>query len=139
MKKKSKMSNRALSLFCIKLDRKKGLAFIGTSNGLSIIEINLTEPEKLLSQLSIHPNPLYISLGNLSNLFINNLSYGCSVNVYSTSGNLIRRLDSNSKSGRIIWDGRNDQNEIVASGIYLITATQTNGTSTSAKVAIVRQ
>ena len=127
------------NVLSITFDRKKGLAFIGTSNGLSIIEINLTEPEKLLSQLSIHPNPLYISLGNLSNLFINNLSYGCSVNVYSTSGNLIRRLDSNSKSGRIIWDGRNDQNEIVASGIYLITATQTNGTSTSAKVAIVRQ
>jgi hypothetical protein len=61
------------------------------------------------------------------------------VNVYTASGFLVRTLVEGSRGGRAIWNGRNDKNELVSSGIYLIVASQPDGGSQSAKVAVIRK
>jgi flagellar hook assembly protein FlgD len=46
------------------------------------------------------------------------------VMVYNVSGTLVRRLADRAEAGTVpAWDGRNDQGQIVASGVYLVVAT----------------
>ena len=55
---------------------------------------------------------------------IEGLSEQSGVSIVTPSGMPIRHLTS--QSGRIIWDGRNDQGELVGSGVYLILAQSGN-------------
>jgi flagellar hook assembly protein FlgD len=47
------------------------------------------------------------------------------VMVYNPSGVLVRRVVDHidALSANAVWDGRNDQNEVVASGVYLVVVT----------------
>jgi hypothetical protein len=48
-----------------------------------------------------------------------------SVMVYNPSGTLVRRVADHADAAVIVpeWDGRNEQGEMVASGVYLVVAT----------------
>ena len=128
------------NVLSITFDRQTGTAYIGTSGGLSIFKTLYVEPKESLDQLFVYPNPFILS-NNASGavLVIDQLCRDCDVNIYSASGYLVRKLVNGSIGGRAVWDGRNDNNEPVASGIYLVVAAQIDGISISAKVAVIRQ
>jgi len=128
------------NVLSIEFNKKTGMAYIGTSNGLSIFETLYVEPKKSLDELFVYPNPLILTgINSNPRLIIDQLCSDCDVNVYTASGFLVRKLVQGSRGGRAVWNGRNDENELVASGVYLIVAAQSDGVSRSAKVAVINR
>jgi len=121
-----------------------GELFIGTTNGLSVLETGLRAPKSSdYSLLNVFPNPF---LNNGTNeCFITNLARNSkNVKIYSLNGALVRDipLDDPTRGGfgaQAIWIGDNDIGELVASGIYLIFAYTEDGKSHVAKVAVIRE
>ena len=128
------------NVLSVTFNRKTGTAYIGTGNGLSVFETLFVEPEEVLRQLFVFPNPFLINVTNSEPvLTVDKLSRECDVNIYSAGGFLVRKLVASSAGGRAVWNGRNDDDELVASGIYLVVAAHPDGTSKSAKVAVLRR
>ncbi len=121
-----------------------GDLFIGTTNGLSVLETGLRAAKSSdYSLLNVFPNPF---LNNGSNqLNITNLAQNSkNVKIYSLNGALVRNipLDDPTRGGfgaQAIWPGDNDCGELVASGIYLIFAYTEDGKTHVAKVAVIRE
>ena len=127
------------NVLSIAFNKKTGTAFIGTINGLSVFETLFVEPKESLDQIVVYPNPFLISGTNSDiQLVVDQLSRDCDVNIYTASGFLVRKLVTSSIGGRAVWDGKNDDGDLVASGIYLVVAAQTDGVSRSAKVAVIK-
>jgi flagellar hook assembly protein FlgD len=61
------------------------------------------------------------------------------IKILTISGRLVRQFET--PGGRVAyWDGRDDSGRLVASGIYLIVAYDTEGNNvTTGKVAVLRQ
>lgn len=59
------------------------------------------------------------------------------VRIYDVAGRLVRALDVGVDADRVIWDGRDDTEREVASGVYFARL-EINGKSTQAKVVKVR-
>ncbi|HDL19377.1 MAG TPA: hypothetical protein ENH29_10005 [Bacteroidetes bacterium] len=128
------------NVLSIDFNRKTGTAYIGTSNGLSVFGTLFVEPQETLQRLSVFPNPFVIGeMKSGAVLVIDRLSRDCDVNIYSPAGFLVRTLVSGTRGGRAVWDGRDDNGEWVASGVYLAVAVQQDGKSGSAKVVVIRK
>lgn len=128
------------NVLSIAFDKKTGAAYIGTSNGLSVFGTLFVEPQETLQRLSVFPNPFLLGATKSDPvLVIDHLSRNCDVNIYSSAGFLIRTLVSGTRGGRAVWDGRDNDGELVASGVYLAVAAQEDGKSNSAKVVVVRK
>ncbi len=119
-------------------NRKTGTSFIATSNGLSIFQTLFVEPHETLEQLTLYPNPVMIGTSE-TNVIVEGLCRNCDLNIYTSSGFLIRKLVTASKGGRAIWDGRNNEGLLVASGIYLAVAVDPDGIAKSGKIAVINQ
>ncbi|MCH7681030.1 hypothetical protein IID10_16970, partial [candidate division KSB1 bacterium] len=72
---------------------------------------------------------------------ITNLAANTSVNIYSISGIKVKtfKLDDVQGKGQIVWDGKDDDGNFVASGIYVYLAFTNNDISATGKVALVRR
>jgi ligand-binding sensor domain-containing protein len=128
------------NVLSVAFDKKTGDAFVGTSNGLSIFQTPFVEPSEKLEELSLFPNPLMIGASNsTASLIIDGLCRNCDVNIYTSSGFLVRKLVSGSKGGRATWDGRDSDGELVPSGIYLAVAAQPDGVAKTGKVAVINE
>ena len=72
-----------------------------------------------------------------------NLVPGSEIKVVSINGQLIRTLNSTDfsevKGGQAQWDGRNEEGELVATGIYLFLTTNEDGQERAGKVMVVRR
>ena len=123
----------------IAIDGRSGYVYIGTSAGLSRLETPYIAPESNLSQLKVYPNPFEIP-NPQTPLKIDNLAAQVSVNIYTPSGFLVKNIPQEQILGaRIVWDGRNDQGDFVASGVYLIVATTPDGSTNVTKVAVIHR
>jgi len=69
-------------------------------------------PEKF--DCSISPNPY----NSMCKIEVVGIQDACQIEIYNTSGNLIRRFDNITNS--ILWDGTDSHSNPVSSGIYLI-------------------
>ncbi len=117
---------------------ESGDAFIGTTNGISQVTTPYTAPKSDLSEVEVYPNP-FILRGEGEKLTITNLARESRVRIYTAEGLLVRNfLPGEVPGGRVLWDGRNDRGELVASGVYLVLVTTRDGQSAVRKVAIVR-
>ncbi|MFC1566741.1 T9SS type A sorting domain-containing protein [bacterium] len=78
-----------------------------------------------LGSINIYPNPCYFERTSYVSIDLLPKNSNNKVNIYSIAGTCVRTLDSNdeifdklnSKIG--IWDGKNDDGEKVASGLYI--------------------
>ncbi len=120
-------------------DQNTGEVYIGTTNGLSRLQTPFTRPAKNLDNLSGYPNPFIID-GSGTSFYIDGLAENAAVRIFTPEGRLVRNIPAAQIYGaRIVWDGRTDRGEYVASGIYLYLVTTTSGMSKAGKVAIIRQ
>ena len=119
-------------------NNKTGTSFIATSNGLSIFQTLFVEPHETLEQLTLYPNPVMLGTSE-TNVIVEGLCRNCDLNIYSSNGFLIRKLVTASKGGRAIWDGRDNEGFLVASGIYLAVAVDPDGIAKSEKIAVINQ
>lgn len=119
-------------------NEETGEVWIGTSNGLSRLETPFVAPKENLSLLSGFPNPFMLGPDNV--FTITNLAENTSVKIYTVSGRLVREFDAftDIDGGFVIWDGRDETGDYVASGIYVYLAYTDDGLAASGKVAVIR-
>lgn len=97
---------------------------------LSILEENYGP-----SQFSLYPNPFNDGV----NIYSNNVEMGdrVSVYVYNSQGQIIKRLMKTETLDKdelhIVWDGKNEQNEVTSGGLYFISI-NVNGVLTQHRV-----
>ncbi|MDZ7369762.1 MAG: hypothetical protein ONB12_01175 [candidate division KSB1 bacterium] len=124
---------------CFALNDATGEMYIGTTNGLSILETPFTRPAANLEAVYGYPNPFIIDQPG-ARFYIDRLAVNSSVRIFTTDGYLIRTIPQSQVLGaRVAWDGKNDQGEDVADGIYIFLVTTREGAVKAGKVALIRR
>jgi len=120
-------------------NQETGEVWIGTSNGLSRLQTPFTAPKANLSLLTGFPNPFIIA-GSGDVFTITNLAENSSVSIFTTTGKLVREYTGGEIEGaQVFWDGRDEDGQLVASGIYVYLAATDSNISAAGKVAVVRR
>lgn len=97
------------------------LVTVPSSDPISVNDSGGGRPEEIVLSGACHPNPF-----NRSTTFEVHVTavtgVGSSINVYDISGKLVRRLHRGvlcSGAHTFVWDGRDDDGAVAASGIYI--------------------
>ncbi len=109
----------------IVVDYETGVAYIGTVNGLAAYRSDAVQSAVDYSNVYAFPNPVrpdYEGWISVTGLMENSL-----VKITDTAGNLFFQGYSN--GGQISWDGRDRNGSRVKTGVYLVFASTTDGTS----------
>jgi len=120
-------------------DLETGKVYIGTSRGLSVLETPYSRPRENLSQLKTGPNPFIV--GNGQNFAISELSDDVAIKILTPNGELVRHISKDQIFGAFTsWDGKDDNGEYVASGIYiLVIYNEETGMHRTGKIAVIRR
>jgi hypothetical protein len=110
---------------------------MGTENGLSTLTTSAVTPSLSYSEITLSPNPMYIPGSNT--LTIDGLVRSSSIKILSMSGKVVKEFIC--PCGRIgFWDGKDEEGNYVATGIYLVVAYADNGNTTATgKLAVIRK
>ena len=125
----------------IAIDENKGIVYVGTDEGLTSFETPYIKPLESFEELFIYPNPFYIG-ENKDNpeLKIAGLVQDSNIKILSINGELITEFAAPSGSGRAVWDGKDNNGELVSTGVYIIVAFNTEGNEVvTGKVAVFRE
>ncbi len=121
----------------IAINQQTGEVFFGTDNGLCSYTSDATEANTEMTKDNVwaYPNP--VTPGYTGNITITGLTYHADVKILSANGALVAEGKSN--GGTFIWDGCNKDGHRVASGVYMVaTSTSDGNKGTVCKIAIVR-
>ena len=117
------------------IDNTTGEVFIGTEKGLVSYRGDATEAPKTYSDVYAYPNPVHPDYEG--NVTITGLIADSNVKITDLNGNLIRQ--GRSAGGQFTWDCRTANGRPVASGIYLVLASTSDGSEgVVTKIAVVR-
>jgi ligand-binding sensor domain-containing protein len=127
------LSNRILA---IEADKQSGRIFIGTERGLSVIQTVAVAPVAKMTSLTVFPNP--VRLPEHTAIQIQGLSRNASVKIITPAGRLVRNLKGDG-GAVVFWDGKDNQGELVASGIYIAVGISESGKESAlGKIAVIR-
>lgn len=129
------LSDRIIS---ITIDERSGKVYVGTEAGLTVFETPALRPVESFDEIFAYPNPFI--LNNTSQfLTIDGLVRDCDIKILSISGKLISEFSS--PGGRVgYWDGRDENGDLVSSGVYIIVAYDRDGNNVATgKVAVLRK
>ena len=115
----------------VTFDPISGRTFVATDAGISIIPSVMGTPTSTAESVIAYPNPFVINFP-ADRLSFNFLKAG-RVRIYSVAGELVTELAVNDT-----WDGRNQKNEDVASGVYIFVLTDEDGNVGRGKILLVR-
>jgi len=120
----------------IAIDKQQGLVYVGTDEGLYRGITTIVTPTVDYSNIRCFPQPFIPGIH--SHVTIEGLGEQSGISIVTPSGMPIRTITT--QSGRIIWDGKNDQGELVGSGVYLIVAQSGNQDQSGiAKCMVIRK
>jgi hypothetical protein len=93
--------------------------------------VQYVEAASNLNNLVIYPNPIDFSTGTGTIKFVN-LTANPTLKVYTISGELVKEIKPDDignpgNDGRIEWDGRNDNGELIKRGLYIYLITDETG------------
>ncbi len=122
----------------IAIDENKGIVYVGTDEGLTSFETPYIKPLESFDELFVYPNPYKIKNGNIL-LTIDGLIRDTDIKILTIDGTLVTEFSS--PGGRTAyWDGKDDNGELVSTGVYIIVAFDTEGNSVvTGKVAVLRE
>ncbi|NCX95688.1 MAG: T9SS C-terminal target domain-containing protein, partial [Chitinophagia bacterium] len=110
----------------ITIDNVTGIVYIGTENGVVAYRGTATEGGKTNGDVKSFPNP--VPPGYQGTIAIKGLATNADVRITDMSGQLIYRTTA--LGGQAIWNGKDYTGRRPASGVYLIFATNTDGSQT---------
>jgi len=113
------IDNNVLS---IAIDTKRGEAYIATSKGISRVSSIYQEGEQDYSKMLIYPNPIVQHSDDNISVTITGLAGGSTVKIFSLSGRLVATIDGSALGSTVVWNGRDDNNKLLASGVYIAAA-----------------
>ncbi|HEY6625476.1 MAG TPA: two-component regulator propeller domain-containing protein, partial [Ignavibacteriaceae bacterium] len=122
----------------ISIDENKGIVYVGTDEGLTSFETPYIKPLESFEELFVYPNPYKIKNGN-NLLTIDGLIRDTDIKILTIDGTLVTEFSS--PGGRTAyWDGKDDNDEFVSTGVYIIVAFDTEGNNVvTGKVAVLRE
>jgi FlgD Ig-like domain len=81
-------------------------------------------PESVAAVSLVYPNPFWPTQGGKTNIALTLVDYGnVNIKAFNMAGVLVRTVaDQDYPNGRFTftWDGRNDQGEVVGTGMYIL-------------------
>ena len=128
------LSDRIIS---VAVDENAGIVYAGTDNSLTSFETPFIRPKEAFDELFIYPNPYILNDGS-NFITIDGLIANSEIKILTISGKLISEFSS--PGGRTAhWDGKDDDGNLVSSGVYIVVAFDTEGNNTvTGKVAVLR-
>ena len=127
-------------VYDLDFDYHRKLANIETSKGVSINSIPFGDSYKDYSNLKIFPSPFLIPLYN--KMIVDALMYNSSMKIMSLDGLVIRDVNTSGVSAdgdQLFWDGKNNNGQYVASGVYLLAITNNSGKNTFSKITVIKK
>jgi streptogramin lyase len=122
------------NVFDIDINYEKGEVFFATEDGIISFLSTSSNFDPEMSDIKIYPNPVRETFDGP--IRIDGLDYNSDVKVTDISGNVVYQTTSN--GGRAIWDGNDFNGNRVATGVYLVFATNTDGSATNVgKIAFI--
>lgn len=126
------------------LDEASGDVYMGTVSGIAIIRNNpFTSPFRDYAQVKAGPNPFVLGDERSTPFTFYNLAPGSEVKILTLNGQLVRTLDprnfSENKGAMAQWDGRTQEGNFVATGVYLFLISNEEGQDTAGKILVVRK
>ena len=122
-------------ILSLAIEPASGEVFISTNKGLVSYRAAANEPEVVLSQISIFPNPVRPEFNGL--VGVSGLSESATVKITDLSGRLI--FETRSQGGTTSWNLSDYQGNRAQSGIYLVLVTDSTGQeSLAGKLAIIK-
>ncbi len=81
------------------------------------------------AQLNIFPNPFYLQGDMKIDFALKRNARKAELKIYNVKGQLVRKIinDSSQKSYSFMWDGRDENNQQAASGVYLLRLSAQSG------------
>jgi len=110
------------SVLTIAIDTKNGEAYIGTPNGISRVSSIYQEGATDYSKILVYPNPVIQHADDAIKVTITGLAGGSTVKILSASGRLVATIDGSQLGSTVTWNGRDDHNKLLASGVYIAAA-----------------
>ncbi|MFH1258592.1 MAG: T9SS type A sorting domain-containing protein [Elusimicrobiota bacterium] len=90
-------------------------------------------------KLVVYPNPCKLSGRSAQNRIIfSGITGRATVEIYTLSGQKVRKLEKTENDELLYWDIRNEEGESLASGVYVYIAIPENGEKKTGKIAIVK-
>jgi ligand-binding sensor domain-containing protein len=128
------LSDRIIS---VAVDEDAGIVYAGTEKSLTSFETLFIRPKEAFDKLFIYPNPYIVNDGS-NFVTIDGLIANSEIKILTISGKLISEFPS--PGGRTAqWDGKDDEGNLVSSGIYIVVAFDAEGNNTvTGKVAVLR-
>ena len=120
----------------IAVNPKTGKVYFLTDKGLCSYQGDATEPSEEMTKDNVYayPNPVTPDYTGL--ITITGLTYDADVKITASNGALIAQGRSN--GGMFTWDGNDRQGRRVASGIYFVLTTTSDGNSgTVCRIAVI--
>ncbi len=132
MKNSPLLSNNIKS---IAINPKSGEVFFATSKGIVSYRGTAIDGEVSYSAVKAFPNPVTTNYQGL--ITVTGLKENSTVSIIDISGKLVYKAIST--GGQIVWNGKNVYNQELASGVYLVFATDSEGSeSMVTKIMVVR-
>lgn len=120
----------------IAVDGRTGIVYFGTDQGLISFRGDAIDPATTKRDLFVYPNPVRITDGATPDIFIEGLVEETQVKVVAAHGEVVAEFPA--RGGRVRWDGRDRNQRLVPSGIYLVVAVGQHGEGTAfGKVAVI--
>lgn len=107
---------------------------IGETYHFSIFQIMEFLQSNDLSNPKIYPNP-YKPNTFYGKLSFSNMPANTEIKIYTITGELVKKLITN-ESGFVQWDGKNESNREVSSGVYLVVFKDKKGEKVIKKLAV---
>ncbi|TES91691.1 MAG: hypothetical protein E3J87_07235 [Candidatus Cloacimonadota bacterium] len=120
-------------------DIEKGYLWIATKNGISRYETGLIPPptDTTLTDIDVYPNP-FIPKEHLFVTF-NRLPVDVKIYIYSISLKKMKTVeDIDNVTHTAFWDGRDENGNLVDSGIYIFLIVREGGIKKTGKIAVIR-
>jgi ligand-binding sensor domain-containing protein len=132
------VDNNILSLA---LQQSTGHVFFGTGAGLSRARTPFLLDDATHTEIIAFPNPYILSAG-ASPAILGDFDLDTEVKIFTSSGVFVRGLsasDGTVLGSKAVWNGRNKDGRLVASGVYIIVSSTFRGAVKRGKLAVVRQ
>jgi ligand-binding sensor domain-containing protein len=124
----------------IATDPKSGKVYIATDFGISSLNTMAIKPQRSFSNITVYPNPFVIGKGEENKVYIKGLIQNTFVKIMTPEGEKIREYLSAPGGAIAAWDGKDENGNLVSSGIYLIILYDEEANNIAvAKVAVIRK
>ena len=124
-------------VYDVAFDNDKGLAYLATDKGISILQIPFADNPSKKQSMYISPNPFIIPDDDW--VIIKNIPSGSIIKIMTITGSLIKEINLPSNESQAIWDGTNTRGDRVGTAVYLVSAHHPSERNKVSKIAVIRK